>query len=185
MRTYVCLCEFLCATCIRVPSEVRRDHTPWSWRYRRLYAVWGWCGELNLCSSGKPGTVSTLNQWLMSLALLLFLLIYTGFHLQPSVATMFFSFPYLFCVWAWTCWSQGQPQEMVPFPTLQVPEIDSGLQLRGRHSFLLNQLVSVPSTNCYVFMTFFFFFCFLEESLLPVSMAPALDVSVICLSSFG
>lgn len=151
MHMYVYLCEFMCVTYVRVPTEVRRYCTPWSWCYRRLYTMWGWCRELNLCSSGEPGTVSTLNQWLTSPALLLFLLIYAGFHLQPSVATMFFAFTYLFCVWACTCGSQGL--------SLPVPEIDSGLQLRGRHSysFLPNQLVSAPP-NCYVFMTFFFLF---------------------------
>lgn len=158
MCIYVCLCEFMCATRIRVATEVRRYCTPWSWRYRRVYAVWGWCRELNLCSSEEPGTVSTLNQWLTSPALLLFLLIYAGFHLQPFVATMLFSLTYLFCVWACTRGSQGQLQEMVPFPTLHVLEMDSGLQLHGRHSFLPNQLVGTPSTNCYVFMTFFFLF---------------------------
>lgn len=158
MCIYVCLCEFMCVTRIRVATEVRRYCTPWSWRYRRVYAVWGWCRELNLCSSEEPGTVSTLNQWLTSPALLLFLLIYAGFHLQPFVATMFFSFTYLFCIWACTHGSQGQLQEMVPFPTLHVLEMDSGLQLHVRHSFLPNQLVGTPSTNCYVFMTFFFLF---------------------------
>lgn len=183
----MCLCEFLRAACLRVPSEVRRDRTPWSWRYRRLYAIWGWCQELNLCSSGEPGTVSTLNQWLMSLALLLFLLIYTGFHLQPSVATMFFSLSLLILCMGVNMQKSGTNSRngLLSHPACPRDRLRSPASRQALFPAEATCQRPLHQLLCFYDILFFLFVCFLEESWLPVSMAPALDVSVICLSSFG
>lgn len=145
------------ATYIRVSPEARRYYAPWNWSYRRLYAIGCWCWELNLGSLLEQGAESPLNQSPTSPALL-FLLIYAGFHLQPFVATAFFSFTDTLCVWACTCGSQGQLQAVVLFSHPVCPRdwLQSPAWVAGTHPFPPDSLSAPPPTNfCFCDILFF------------------------------